>query len=334
VANEPIYSFAALQNRLHVRGNLVALTALRIGTGRSNDVIGNDLPVLRDSLGAPFVPGASLKGAFRARVEALVRAVVQDTDSSHFQQLEDLSNELRKIRGDTTDAEQRRKLFDGKIQEIIPDGAALDFEHLEQRTRAVSRFKQQNRDLSDEQFNTIIWKQSTLIDLTFGSPELAGRIFFKDALVDRSLWFDQFEIRNGVAINRDTETVEQGLLYDYEVVPAGMRFGFELVLENAAPWQLGMVLLALRPWQNGDVQIGGFRSRGLGHVQLTDLTGQYTAIQTVDDVLSLLGYGDESATRHLPLNDPDEQMTGWFEAFKQALITPQEAIAKGATFDA
>src|SRR5215216_2517697 len=75
MANEPIYSFAALQNRLQVQGTLTAQTALRIGSGRSSDINGNDLPVLRDSLGAPFVPGASLKGAFRARVEALVRAV-------------------------------------------------------------------------------------------------------------------------------------------------------------------------------------------------------------------------------------------------------------------
>jgi CRISPR/Cas system CSM-associated protein Csm3 (group 7 of RAMP superfamily) len=92
MANEPIYSFAALQNRLHVRGTLVAQTALRIGTGRSNDVIGNDLPVLRDSLGAPFVPGASLKGAFRARVEALVRAV-QPTQALDLPQIEEYMRE-------------------------------------------------------------------------------------------------------------------------------------------------------------------------------------------------------------------------------------------------
>src|SRR5262250_2325553 len=75
---ESIYSFAAMQNQLVIRGNLVALTALRIGVGRSSTITGNDLPVLRDAMGAPFVPGASLKGAFRARVEALVRAVKPD----------------------------------------------------------------------------------------------------------------------------------------------------------------------------------------------------------------------------------------------------------------
>lgn len=290
VKKEPIYSFAALRNRLRVRGTLVAQTALRIGTGRSNDIIGNDLPVLRDASGAPFVPGASLKGAFRARVEALVRAV--------------------------------------------QPGQARDLQEIEAWQRDVIGPLRTDEELSDDQArSTKIWKHSTLIDLTFGAPWVAGRIFFKDAPVDRSLWFDQFEIRNGVALSRDTETVEQGLLYDYEVVPAGVRFAFELLLENAAPWQLGMIVLALRPWQNGDVQIGGFRSRGLGHVQLIGTTARFTAIKTADDVLHMLGYGASDADDALPLDAPNASMNGWFEAFKQALIDPQGAIKQGATFE-
>ncbi len=291
MANEPIYSFAALQNRLHLRGNLIALTAMRIGAGRSSNIIGNDLPVLRDAVGAPFVPGASLKGAFRSQVEALVRTV--------------------------------------------QPSQALDLQEIEHWQRDVISSLRDDEELANDRVQSeAIWKHSTLIDLTFGAPWTAGRLFFKDALVDRSLWFNQFEVRNGVAINRDTETVGQGLLYDYEVVPAGVRFTFELLVENAAPWQLGMVLLALRPWQNGDVQIGGFRSRGLGHVQLAELTARYTAIQTVDDVLTVLGYGNGEPRRLLPLTHPDEQMLGWFNAFKHALVSPQEAIEKGAESDA
>jgi hypothetical protein len=41
------YSFAALHNRLRVTGQLVAETALRIGSGRESGVTGSDLPVLR-----------------------------------------------------------------------------------------------------------------------------------------------------------------------------------------------------------------------------------------------------------------------------------------------
>jgi CRISPR/Cas system CSM-associated protein Csm3 (group 7 of RAMP superfamily) len=123
-----------------------------------------------------------------------------------------------------------------------------------------------------------------------------------------------------VAINRDTETAEGGMLYDYEVVPAGTRFDFELVLEQAEAWQQGMVLLLLKPWERGEVRVGGFRSRGLGHVQLDISSCKYARVKRVDDVLALLDG-----------NVPDvsnEQMQQWREAFKQKLTkkpVPQPA---------
>jgi len=286
VAREPIYSFAVLRNRLTVRGDLLALTALRVGAGRVTDVTSNDLPVLRGALGAPLVPGASLKGALRAQIEALVRAV-------HPDQALDLE-QIERTMGQTIGALK---------------------EHVDLRNN--------DRALSDA-----IWRVSTLIDLTFGAPWIAGRLFLKDAAIEPSLWFGQVEVRNGVGINRDTETVQQGLLYDYEVVPAGTRFSFDLILENAAPWQLGMLLSALKPWMRGDVQLGGFRSRGLGYVQLVGRDGQVTpdirylvvreGIAGVDDVLALLT-GDGGA----PIDQAQEQ--AWIAAFRDALRDPSVA---------
>ena len=185
---EPLLSFAALRNRLVASGELVALTALRIGAGRNTSLIDSELPVLRDALGAPFVPGASLKGSLRSQVEALIAAF--DPDQAR-------------------DMRATEDLMRGEIAGII----AEDRDDLA-RTHALLR-------------------SSTVIDKTFGAPWLAGRVFVRDALVDHSLWFGQFEQRNGVALNRDTETAQSGLLYEYEVVPAGTRFAFELTIENA-----------------------------------------------------------------------------------------------------
>ncbi len=271
--NESIYSFAALHNRLRVKGNLVALTALRIGAGRSNDVVGNDLPVLRDSMRRPFLPGASLKGAFRARTESLIRAIAPD--QAH----------------DIADIEV------WQTQVIAP---------LKQR----EEYRNNDRGLSEA-----IWNHSTMIDLTFGAPWMSGRIFFKDALVDPTLWFGQFEVRNGVVLNRDTETAENSLLYDYEVVPAGTRFQFELVLENATDWQLGMILLALKPWERGEVQIGGFRSRGLGYVHLEDTHYHYVHITGVDDILTMLN-PDETAEQ---TTLDETRIQEWITAFRDTL---------------
>jgi CRISPR-associated RAMP protein (TIGR02581 family) len=272
-------SFEQLHNHLHVEGELVAQTAMRVGAGRASDVIGNDLPVLRDALSRPFIPGASLKGAFRARLEALIATVAP--------------------------------------------GEVRDFEALERFTRTeVPALKQKYRD-NDRRLSQEIWQRSTMIDLTFGSPELAGRLFFKDALVQKDIWFGQFEVRNGVVLNRDTETAESGLLYDYEVVPAETRFDFELVLENAEDWQLGMVMLALQPWIRGDAQIGGFRSRGLGHIKLDEetLKCHYIQIDSVDAVLRMLECGSAQDT----ISFDGKRVKQWREAFAAKLTACAKA---------
>ena len=268
-SSEPL-SFAALRNQLVVSGELLAETALRIGAGRAGDATGADLPVLRDALGRPFIPGASLKGALRARLEGLIRAVAP--------------------------------------------GQALDLEQIERRTcEQVRPLRERARD--DAELSRAIWQMSTMIDLTFGSPELAGRLFVKDAQLAGERWAGRHEVRNGVAINRDTETAEEGLLYSYEVAPAGTRFEFELALENADPWQLGMLLLALKPWERGEVAIGGFRSRGLGRVRLLTRARRYCEIDSVDAIVDLLAGGIARAGRDVS----EQQEREWIGAFRDRL---------------
>lgn len=54
--------FDVFKNRLEITGTLTTVTALHIGVGRSTEPIGSDLPVLKDALGRPLIPGSSLKG--------------------------------------------------------------------------------------------------------------------------------------------------------------------------------------------------------------------------------------------------------------------------------
>jgi len=65
--------FHVLTRRLRLTGTLLTRTALRIGSSGAGALDGADLPVLRDGEGFPFIPGASLKGALRSTIEALVR---------------------------------------------------------------------------------------------------------------------------------------------------------------------------------------------------------------------------------------------------------------------
>jgi CRISPR/Cas system CSM-associated protein Csm3 (group 7 of RAMP superfamily) len=145
----------------------------------------------------------------------------------------------------------------------------------------------------------------------------------RDLPVDHERWFDQYQVRSGVAIDRDTETAGAGLLYDYEVVPAGTRFDCQIVVENVEPWQLGMLWLGLQPFIAGQAAVGGFRSRGLGQVQFVegDPRLYYFSLNGdgADAVDQLIGYL-QSPEKRGELVTPDKiEEWKWIEALKSKL---------------
>jgi CRISPR-associated RAMP protein (TIGR02581 family) len=205
--------FDTFTNRYLFSGTLTACTALRIGGGRSTGITGTDLPVVRDAIGKPFIPGSSLKGVLRSTIESIVRGV-------NGKACNPLSNDDR----------------------CVPDA----------------------EDFSDDEIES----KSCLVCQVFGSVNIASKVKVRDLHVRESLWFGQFEVRNGVAIDRDTETAADQKLYDFEVVPVGTQFDCELVIENANDWQMGLLESGLRFFEMGEAEIGGGRSRGLGRVQI------------------------------------------------------------------
>lgn len=68
-------TFERLTSRHRIVAELEAVTALRVGAGKSFDVAATDQPVIRDGLGNPFLPGSSLKGALRSGLESLLRGL-------------------------------------------------------------------------------------------------------------------------------------------------------------------------------------------------------------------------------------------------------------------
>jgi CRISPR-associated RAMP protein (TIGR02581 family) len=248
--------FESFESRLMLSGTLTTRTALRIGAGRATAIVGTDLPVVRDALGRPYIPGSSFKGALRAFVESLVRSVNCSAACNPLVEKE----------------------------WCVPDAEGLDDDQIEENTCLVCR--------------------------VFGSPWIASKVSIRDMLVDESLWFGQFEVRNGVAIDRDTETAGAGLLYDFEVVPAGSQFHGEIVVENAADWERGMLMAGLRSFELGEAALGGGRSRGLGLVKL-----EFTSRRLISrhNVLDYIG-GDQ------PAGDiTDAEIGDWIKAFRSKL---------------
>ena len=130
------------------------------------------------------------------------------------------------------------------------------------------------KNLGEKRDDQLILDKTCWVCQLFGSLWYASKLQIRDLHVDTDLWFGQYQQRDGVAIDRDTETAADGMLYDYEVVPAGVNFNFHAIVDNAEDWQLGMLYLGLSAFKNGDLTIGGGSSRGLGVIELS-LNSEY-----------------------------------------------------------
>lgn len=220
--------FDTFKNRLEITGVLTTITALRISAGRSSEPIGSDLPVIKDALGNPLIPGSSFKGAMRSRLESFLRGIV------------------------------------GNNRKLVANPA------IEEEWSITSQEMKQLKDRcnNDETLTKELIKQTDLTSLLFGSPWIASKFQVRDLTVVADTWFGQYQERDGVAIDRDTETAAEGKLYDFQVVPAGTRFEFKAVVENAEDYELGLLMVGLHQFATEQIPLGGGRSRGLGVVKL------------------------------------------------------------------
>lgn len=112
----------------------------------------------------------------------------------------------------------------------------------------------------------------------FGSTALRGRCAIRDlfpftpedaAAGVRTAGFEaanRVETRNGVGIDRIAGSVRPGVLFDFEMVPAGVSFYGDIALSNVQAWQLGLLAAGLRELDEGFVQLGSTKTRGLGVV--------------------------------------------------------------------
>ena len=217
--------FDTFKNRLEITGTLTTVTALRISKGRSTEPIGSDLPVIKDALGRPLIPGSSFKGALRSRLESFLRGIDPNL-------AEDPANYTSSTRNNQV------KLL---------------------------KEKHNNNDLDlTEELISITDDIGSL----FGTPWMASKFQVRDLTVQPDAWFGQYQERDGVAIDRDTETAADGKLYDYQVVPAATPFDFKAVVENAQDWELGLLMIGLHQFETEQIPLGGGRSRGLGVVKL------------------------------------------------------------------
>ncbi len=234
-----------LTSRYVFQGTIQLTTALHIGGGTS-DTAPTDSPVVRTPDGLPYIPGSSFKGVFRSTVEKLVEHVGLKTC---FLQ-------------DGKDCFQSRQQ-DKKWYDDLKDKARKE------ATKAYEKQEKRTKTREELYETTLVQKVLPAICdtcLLFGNGFSASRIFFSDLYLASEAWAGVTQIRDGVVIDRDSEKAVDRLKFDFEVVPVGAAFHFEVRLENPRPGiDLGLTCLGLNEFRSGLGHFGGNRSRGLGN---------------------------------------------------------------------
>ena len=247
--------------RYFFRGTINFLTAFHIGAsaGIKERV---DNPVLTDVYGNPVIPGSSLKGLIRSCAERSAETLGLGA-CGLFYKTEKKTNCVS-TRTDTEKDEFNKTLIKKEAGEKISENNS---------TEDVISFLKKN--VCD-----ICW--------LFGSSYHASRIRFPDPILIKESWSNALERRDGVGINRDSGLAVNGVKYDFEVVPAGVRYLFEAEGEDLNDTDLALLGAALLEMAGGNLFLGGKKSRGLGRFRLENLEAARVDLNNNEDFWQFL----------------------------------------------
>lgn len=232
--------FSTFQNRYVISAVLELDTPMHIGRGTSLEPVGTDMPVIIDVKKRPFIPGSSVKGILRSETERILR---------------------------TLEA-QKKKIGENKItvcesSKLCPNLSREERDNLKEKCT-------KNGKLNEMEFAEEILNRLCTVCGLFGSTDSASHVLIKDMpLRSKKI---KTELRDGVAIDRDTGTAKGHQLFSFEIVPAGAEFKFEAILENAEEWQVGLFGILLRLWERGEIAVGGKKTIGMGFGRLKDIS--------------------------------------------------------------
>lgn len=226
-------SLERVTGRWAFRGVLEAASGLHIGAGMGNG-LATDSAIVRTSDGRPYLPATTIKGALRTSVDRLGAVVGAE-------------------RGITSCGLSPR-------EEHCPSPAGSSA--YQAITSALREFRGTQRE-REEQLLLLLEERLCSTCRLFGSPWLAGRLYFSDAMPagDGDV---PIEIRDGVGIDRDSGVARDLSHYSYEALPSSLRFDFQLKAENLDETDQALLAMAFGEWQRGAVRLGGGAGRGLG----------------------------------------------------------------------
>ena len=231
-----VSGFLKLDNRYIVTCTLTPTAALHVGGGVVSGK--TDAPFFEDHMG-PLIPGSTLRGVMRSRLERVLQAIGGDRGCVLF--TDDQEIECRTHPTCFT--------VNGKLLEKFKKDHAT--KPSAERERLLEQKLLEGNGLCD-------------ICRLFGSPLLGSKLRISDARPDDA----KRQVRDGVGIDRDTETAREHIKYDFEALDS-TGFLLRTEIENATANDLALLAILFQEMREPGIDVGGKKSRGLGRCRLT-----------------------------------------------------------------
>lgn len=218
-------------------GDMRNITPIRVGAGKEAP-LGSlvDLAVVRirrNGREETCIPGSSLKGLFRSAAEPFVRM-----KNPRVQPCSGIARDNCMMLG------ERGEYLLNEIQ------------YLQRTEKSAEAMK-------------LFFEKTCLLCKIFGAPSYAGRVIFQDAYLKSEA---SYGVRTGIAIDRRTGAVFRGQFYQVEYVEPDACFGFTLRARNLPNYALGLLSKLIFMIRDGELKVGGFKTRGFGTVTLENPT--------------------------------------------------------------
>ena len=271
-----------------ITGVLVNKAPLRIGTGRSELGGPTELPVEKLPDGTPYIPGSSLKGALRSLAEKLARGSNRKVCNifADLTPCELAAAVARKaldairlsspefFRRELADILSRAGVIGGELKELADEIGSIV---------STVRGPEDLEDAIGKLIDVLNGLPCTVCRI-FGNKELASHVRIMNAYPKAGQQKPEPQFRTRVALDRFRRAARSGALFDYEFVPPGHKWAFEmrvLNLDLLKPRDDASRLLryVLDYVTELGLEVGGMKSVGHGLMKFEELRARIYRVE-------------------------------------------------------
>ena len=181
-----------------------------------------------------YIPGSSLKGAFRSHIEKVIRTVRPD---------------------DVVVADPFKSAN-------VPDQSCSAW--FETRKRQKENLDNETVYADSDPVARLFGSTWFIGRISIGDAYLLDN---NGEYLEGPGYQSYIEVRDGVGIDRWTGGAARTALFNMSVVVSGTQFRTDIALRNFECWQLGALMLVVMDLQDGFIRLGSGKSRGLGAVE-------------------------------------------------------------------